>query len=430
VLLSAGNAGYAVISASAPPRSEAAEQNKLTDSLFVGTLQPNLPEGKETMKQYVSIIAAGILAALVTRSSAADGAAELQDAPGRWTAERAKEWYAQQPWLAGCNFIPSTAINQLEMWQAETFDPVTIDRELGYAEKLGFNTARVFLHDLLWKQDAVGFLKRTDEFLAIADKHGVKTMFVLFDSCWHPLPKLGPQPAPIPFTHNSGWVQNPGIEALKNPGAYPHLKEYVLGVVRHYADDPRVIVWDVWNEPDNFDGGAPGRPGLEPADKPDLVNALLPQAFAWVREAGPSQPLTSAVWRDSHELERLDACKRIQLANSDVISYHTYGGADAMRLCIERLGTLGRPLFCTEYMARPNQSTFKPHLEIMKADKVAAYMWGFVNGRSQTIFPWDSWTKKYTAEPRLWFHDVLNPDGTPYKAEEVDYIRKVTGRQP
>jgi GH35 family endo-1,4-beta-xylanase len=380
------------------------------------------------MKQVMSILAAGMLVTLVAKPGVASEASELKDAPGRWTAERAKAWYAQQPWFAGCNYIPSTAINQLEMWQAETFDPATIERELGYAQKLGFNTVRVFLHDLLWKQDPDGFLKRTDAFLASADKHGIKTLFVLFDSCWHPLPKLGPQPAPIPFTHNSGWVQNPGVEVLKNPSAYPHLKAYVVGVVRHYANDSRVIGWDVWNEPDNFDGGASGRPGLEPANKRDLVNALMPQVFAWVREAKPSQPLTSAVWMDSQNIDKLDACKRLQFANSDIISYHCYGDAESMRQCIERLGTLGRPLFCTEYMARPNKSTFQPHLEIMKSGKVAAYMWGFVNGKSQTIFPWDSWSKKYTAEPPLWFHDVLNRDGTPYKAEETDYIRKVMGK--
>jgi hypothetical protein len=374
------------------------------------------------MKKIIFMI---ILLATVLR--AAPEAATLPDAPGRWSKAQANVWYAKQPWLVGCNFIPSTAINQLEMWQAETFDPATIERELGFAEKLGFNTVRVFLHDLLWKQDSTGFLKRTDEFLTIADRHGIKTLFVLFDSCWHPLPKLGPQPAPIPFTHNSGWVQSPGGEVLKNPEAYPCLKEYVVGFVGHYVNDRRVLAWDIWNEPDNGDGGQPGRPGLEPKNKADLVNALMPQVFQWVRTAKPSQPLTSGVWKNSPEVARLDACKRIQFANSDVISYHCYGDADSMRLCIERLGIFGRPLLCTEYMARPNQSTFAPHLEIMKSGKVAAYMWGFVNGKTQTIFPWDSWQKKYTAEPPLWFHDVLHRDGTPYKPSEVEYIRRVAG---
>ncbi len=349
------------------------------------------------------------------------------DGPGRWSAEAAQAWYAKTPWLVGCNYLPSTAINQLEMFQAETFDPQTIDRELGYAKGLGFNSVRVFLHDLLWLQDREGFLKRCDEFLTIADRHGIGVMFVLFDSCWHPVPKSGPQPKPLPHTHNSGWVQSPGIEVLKDPEAYPHLKEYVVGVVSRFASDRRVVVWDIWNEPDNFDGGAAKRPGLEPKDKPRLVNRVLGPAFAWAREGHPTQPLTSGVWRDSENVTRLDECKKIQLRNSDVISFHSYGDAASLRRCIDNLGNYGRPLLCTEFMARPNGSVFEPHLGMMKQAKVAAYCWGFINGKSQTIYPWDSWTKSYDGPPPVWFHDILQPDGTPFRQAEVDYIRSNTG---
>ena len=126
---------------------------------------------------------------------------------GRWTAEKANAWYREQPWLVGCNFTPSTAINQLEMWQAETFDADTINRELGWAAELGFNTARVYLHDLVWQANADGFKQRIDRYLEIAAGHGIKTTFVLFDDCWNPDPKLGKQPDPIPGVHNSGWIE-------------------------------------------------------------------------------------------------------------------------------------------------------------------------------------------------------------------------------
>jgi len=313
------------------------------------------------------------------------------------------------------------------MFQAETFSPELIDRELGFAEKLGFTSIRVFLHDLLWQQDSRGFLERCDTFLGIADKHHIHVMFVLFDSCWHPLPKVGKQPEPLPHTHNSGWVQSPGIEVLKDPARYPHLKEYVLGVVGRFANDPHVVVWDIWNEPDNLDGGAAKRPGLEPRNKPELVNRLLPQVFAWARQANPTQPLTSGVWCDSENIVALDACKRIQLANSDVISYHTYGDVASLERCLRNLAKYGRPLLCTEFMARPQGSQFEPHLALMKQHKSAAYCWGFINGKSQTIYPWDSWTKSYDGPPPVWFHDILQPDGAPFRSSEVDYIRKVTG---
>jgi hypothetical protein len=219
------------------------------------------------------------------------------------------------------------------------------------------------------------------------------------------------------------------VRALRDPEATARLRAYVTGVVRHFAADPRVVVWDIWNEPDNFDGGAAKRPGLEPKDKPALVNALLSQAFAWAREAEPSQPLTSGVWRDSDNIDRLDDCKRIQLANSDVISFHSYGDPPSLDRCLTNLATYGRPLLCTEFMARPNGSVFDPHLRMLRDHGVAAYCWGFVNGKSQTIYPWDSWTKSYDGPPPVWFHDIIEPDGTPFRQDEVDFIRDVTGKR-
>ncbi len=131
-----------------------------------------------------------------------------QAAPGqtpRWTEDAATQWYANEPWLVGSNYLPAYASNELEMWQAATFDPKRIDLELGWAEGLGMSTMRVFLHDLLWKQDSEGFKKRIGTFLDIAAKHHIKPLFVLFDSCWDPNPHLGPQPHPGPgFTTRAG----------------------------------------------------------------------------------------------------------------------------------------------------------------------------------------------------------------------------------
>src|ERR1700753_469750 len=135
---------------------------------------------------------------------------KAQAVHNRWSEEKANAWYAQHKWINGSNFIPSTAINQLEMWQADTFDPKTIDRELGYAEGIGFNAMRVFLHSVVWQEDPAGFKKRINEYLAIADKHHIQTIFVFFDDCWNPNAKPGKQPDPKPGIHNSGWMQDPG----------------------------------------------------------------------------------------------------------------------------------------------------------------------------------------------------------------------------
>jgi hypothetical protein len=346
--------------------------------------------------------------------------------PARWTDAKANEWYAKQPWLVGSNYIPATAINELEMWQAQTFDPKTIDKELGWAASLGMTTMRVFLHDLAWQQDATGYRERINRFLDIAARHRIKPLFVLFDSCWDPNPKLGPQRAPKPGVHNSGWLQSPGAKALQDPNEYPRLKGYVTGVVRAFGRDPRVLGWDVWNEPDNLNTNSYG--SEEPKNKVDLVLNLLPQVFAWAREAGAEQPLTSGVWKgDWSSDDKLSPMERIQLDQSDVISFHNYDSGSEFEKRIVWLQRHRRPILCTEYMARGNGSTFQGSLPIAKKYKVAAINWGFVAGKTQTYLPWDSWQKPYVdREPSIWFHEIFRQDGKPYKEDEVALIRSLT----
>ena len=365
------------------------------------------------------IALAGSMAALIPASADTS----------RWSEEKANAWYAKQPWLVGSNYTPASAINELEMWQADTFDAAAIDKELGWAEGLGMTTMRVFLHDLPWQQDAAAFRARIDRFLDIASKHHIRPLFVLFDSCWDPLPKLGPQHAPTPGVHNSGWVQAPGAKALSDPTQYPRLKAYVTGVVGAFAKDTRVLGWDVWNEPDNGNSGSYAKD--EPGNKVDLVLSLLPQVYQWAREAGAEQPLTSGVWKgDWSSDDKLSPMERIQLEQSDVISFHNYDSGAEFEKRIVWLQRLKRPIICTEYMARGNGSTFEGSLPVLNKYKVGAISWGLVQGKTQTHLPWDSWKTPYVngREPAVWFHEVLRQDGTPYKQEEVELIRSLTGK--
>jgi hypothetical protein len=352
--------------------------------------------------------------------------AAAQDQPHRWTEEAANAWYAKQPWLVGANFVPSDAINQLEMFQAATFNPQLNDKELALAESIGMNTMRVFLQDQLWEQDPQGFTKRLDAFLAIAAKHHIKPLLVLFDSCWESNPHLGPQHPPIPGIHNSGWVQSPGAAELTDPSYEPKLKSYVQGVVGAFAKDDRILGWDIWNEPDNtndkrFD---------EPKNKAELVAALLPKAFAWARSAHPIQPLTSGVWAGNWtDPAKESAVTKIQLAESDVITFHNYGWPEDFEAKVKSLQPLHRPIICTEYMARGNGSTFDTILPLAKQLNIGAINWGFVAGKTQTYLPWDSWQKPYVlSQPTVWFHEVFRQDWTPYRQREVDLIRSLTGR--
>jgi hypothetical protein len=379
------------------------------------------------MKQ-LSLIIVGV-AICVLLPMAAEAQENSSDNPSteRWTEEQAAAWYDKQPWLVGCNFLPSTAINQLEMWQADTFDAETIDRELGWTASLGMNTVRVFLHDICWTDDREGFFERVDKFLEIAAKHRIRPMIVIFDGVWDPDPKSGLQREPTPGVHNSGWMQSPGRAILSDPAQIAKLEPYVTEVVTRYANDDRVLAWDLFNEPDNPNTNSYGDKELK--NKDEVAAALVELSFQWARKVGPSQPLTVGLWRGPEwsKAEGLNLVHQAALKLSDVVSFHDYGDPKSMKGRIEQLRQYGRPLLCTEFMARGNGSTFEAILPILKEEKVAAYCWGLVDGKSNTKYPWSTWQEPILGEPEPWHHDIFRADGTPYREDEVALIKSLTG---
>lgn len=328
----------------------------------------------------------------------------------RWSEQQAQQWHEQQPWLAGCDYIPSTAINQIEMWSNSTWDAAQIDKELTWAQEIGLNTMRVYLSSVVWQADSGGLKRRIGQFLDLCHGHGIKPMFVFFDDCWNAESHYGRQPDPKPGIHNSGWVQDPPVSLRADTARlYPTLKAYVQDILTTFGHDERVLMWDLYNEPGNSQHGTASLP-------------LVQKVFEWAREAAPVQPLTVGVWDP-----KLAQLNRFQLEHSDVISFHCYGPPADMQQCIDTLKVLNRPLVCTEYMARKNGSTFQTIMPLLKQNHVAAINWGFVAGKTNTIYAWDTPIPD-GSEPELWFHDILRPDGTPYSQAEVDTIRSLTGQ--
>lgn len=320
----------------------------------------------------------------------------------RWPAAKAWAWYGEQPWLVGCNFVPSSAVNDVEMWQKESFDAETIDRELGWAHDLGFNSVRVFLNYAVWEADAAGLKQRLDHFLSIAAKHEIKVMPILFDDCFKPEPKVGSQEAPEPGVHNSQWVASPGESRVRNPQAWSQLEKYVKDLVSTFGQDRRIVFWDLYNEPTR---------SLE----------LVEAAFRWAREAKPSQPLTTCLYGPPPMRQRIAEL-------SDIVSFHNYGPLPGLKAEVARLLAEGRPVVCTEWMARTGGSRFETHLPFFKENKIGCWNWGLVAGRTQTYFPWGS--PKGAPEPALWFHDILRRNGEPCSELETRFIKGVTGLQP
>lgn len=363
------------------------------------------------MKKSVYLVCLLFLTILAScRESEKESKPSTKEAREVWSSEQARAWYSEHGWLRGANFTPSTAINQLEMWQEETFDPVTIDRELGYAESIGFNSMRVFLHHLAWQVDTTGFKNRMGQYLDIAKKHGISTLFVFFDDCWNPTYQAGKQPEPKPGIHNSGWVQDPGDSIYIHQDLIHTLEMYVKDILTTFSNDGRIVLWDLYNEPGNSGHGNKSMP-------------LVEKVLKWGREINPTQPLSIGIW--NWELTKLSD---YQIRNSDVITYHNYGDPVNHKWFIDTLRTLSeKPLICTEYMARTRNSLFGNIMPMLKEENIGAYNWGLVAGKTNTIYAWDT-PIPVGEEPPVWFHDIFRKDGTPYKQEEVDLIKRLTGK--
>ncbi|MFH5832470.1 cellulase family glycosylhydrolase [Halalkalibaculum sp. DA384] len=350
-----------------------------------------------------------------------------------WSEEKAQKWYDQHDWISGANFNPSTSINQIEMWQEFSFDPETIDRELGWAEDIGFNTMRVYLHYLVWARSPEGLKNRMEQFLEIADSHGIKIMFVLFDDVWGDDPNLGEQPDPVPGIHNSAWVESPGHDQRLDEALYPVLKAYTQDLISHFDGDDRVLMWDLYNEPGN---------GKNP---PSSSLPLLKNVTAWARDVNPSQPITIGMWIWNDDFEELN---RFSAANSDIITFHDYNSIDRTREVVGRLQEMyDRPMICTEYMARTNGSKFQTHFPFFAEQNIGAINWGLVSGKTQTIYSWQSprgygdefyerwrgevrevyrWEDHLQAsEPEVWFHDIFRRDGSAFDTSEIELIKRI-----
>jgi len=328
----------------------------------------------------------------------------------QWSVEKAKEWFAAQPWMVGANYLPSNAINQLEMWQAATFDSLTNDKELGWAKNIGMNTLRVYLHSLAWEQDKEGFKRRINTFLNIANRHNIRIIFVFFDDCWNKVAVAGKQPEPKPGIHNSGWVQDPGQDLSSDTTIFPKLEIYVKDILNTFGRDKRIILWDLYNEPGN-------------SGKRDSSLPLVKKVFEWARTVNPDQPLSIGLW--AWDFEKLN---EFQLRNSDVFTYHNYEDAPWHQRTIELFKTNGRPMICTEYMARTRNSRFANILPLLRQHNIGAINWGLVAGKSNTKYAWDTPIAD-GGEPVEWFHDIFNPDGTSYRKDETDLIKKLASQK-
>lgn len=341
----------------------------------------------------------------------------------RWSEEKANAWYAAQAWPVGCDYVPAYAGNQIQMWQSETWDAQAIDRELGWAESLGLNSVRIFLHHKVWEAEPEAYFNHLEAFLSIAEKHGISVLMTLFTNGGSEARFVGEKIAPVPGIHNSIWAQTPGISMVNDSSRWHEIETYEKAVLEHFRTDRRILAWCLYNEPENV---------------PECHTLpLLRKVFSWAREVNPIQPLTATIITNPFHCNPKHYVRFPMInfiaENSDIISFHCYDSACVMQDFIHLVQTYNRPVFCTEYLGRPRGSTFEDILPLLKENKIAAYHFGLVHGATQCQYAWNEVVNgekiPFTEEPEIWFHDILYPDGKPWKESECAFIRKLTGKE-
>lgn len=352
----------------------------------------------------------------------------------RWRIEQIQGWADAQPWICGFNYLPSSAVNFADLWQQAHFDADLIHKELCWAQDIGFNALRINLSYVVWQQEGEAYLNTIDRFLALAAQCGLKVVLCLFDDCAFSgkVAVYGPQPAPVAGVHNSQAVGSPGREQVLDAANWPAFERYVKTIISRFATDPRLLFWDLYNEPGNrmiFQAGAYAQ-----ADErlPAASLQLMRDCFRWAREVGSSHPVTVAAWDVPYPFTQAEAAyqtavDRLALELSDLVSFHGYCNHQQMAALIEQLTikAAGRPLFCTEWMARHIGSQINDQLPLFHQHQIGAFNWGLVRGRTQTHLPWPFLQQNGVVpmDNEYWFHDLLTESGEAYDPHELAKIR-------
>lgn len=329
-----------------------------------------------------------------------------------WSNEQAWNWYNHMPWLCGVNYIPAYAINYTAMWDKTTFSAKDIDRELQLLENLGMNCVRVVLQHAVYEDDPKYFIKTFNRFLALCWRHGIKVMPIFFDDCSFGVnndPVIGRQPEPLRGWYAWAWSPSPGYTIVVDESQHYRLERYVTDVMTSFAQDERILAWDLYNEPT----------GTRMHSLANHSMSLLRKVFQWARRVNPSQPLTTGIWNGNKELDEFLS------EHSDIITFHCYDNKENTTHRIDSMMEKGKPVICTEWMNRPKGSTYVDLLPVFKKKRVGCMAWGLVNGKTQTDLPWGHRPEhgEYTGP---WQHDLYHADFTPYDENEVQIIKKST----
>lgn len=351
---------------------------------------------------------------------------------GKWSRDKAWEWYNSRPWIRGFNGYPSNCANKVAIWQEYNHDEVErqIEYEFDLAKKTGFNAVRAILSFEVWLYQHDSFMNNLERYLALASKYGIGVMIVLGNDCLVPKElyafKLGEQKV--------DWGYHSGLKRGQHAGCHtthgyalhdePEYAEKFIQMVNEisakYAKDERILIWDVWNEPGNSMRG-------------DLSLEIMEKSFAAIRSHGNIQPATAGAYRyASHGQFRVDAKIELRaLELSDIVSFHCYQPVDDLVGIIEALREdYGRPIINSEWLNRIFENSIHRIMPIFYLENIGSFHWGLIQGYSQTYEPvlpiYDMADADPKYDTRLWMHDLYHFNGRPYDKSEIELIQTLS----
>ena len=349
----------------------------------------------------------------------------------RWSKEKAWKWYNSHTWIRGCNYMSADCVNRVDQWQALHFEErmKTTEEELRLMRELGFNSVRLILEYVVWEKEHDSFLTRFERYISLLDKYGISAMIVLANDCMPPktelwkMPDIGEQAYDVGY-HGGRKHSQHGRHAGPAPHYYfdehescEKYFEMVNEIVTLYKNDPRILMWDLFNEPGN-------------SQRSGITLPILKRMVEVVRKINPSQPLTIGAWCCDKNYEFSMPEDVFAIENSDIITYHNYSTYEEHVRVIKHLKKFDRPLINTEWLARCTGNTVFENFPLFYLENIGCYNWGFVAGKYQTYEPYEAHWQWYGEDKRApidftkWFHDLYRPSLRPYDPRETELISK------
>ncbi len=348
---------------------------------------------------------------------------------GQWSRERAWEWYHSVPWIRGFNGYPSNCVNRIAMWQSYKHGEVMeqLEREFALAKETGFNAVRAIIQFECWYYEHDSFMQNLEEYLTLASKYGLGVMLCLGNDCSVPRELFKPAvfgEQPVDWGYHGGIrrgahsvvYNTEGYYLLDEPSIEPKYYEMADELAAKYCKDPRIQIWDVWNEPGN-------------GKRYDKSLHAMERFFEIIRSHQPIQPLTADCWSYTADMVPARNIERRAIELSDVVTFHYYGSLQNMVVLIKNLKEYGRPLINNEWLNRIAGNRVEDIFPLFWLERIGSYHWGLMAGYSQTYEPWGYYydeCKKPGSELDMtkWQHDLFRFNGEPYSEKELAIVKR------